>query len=88
MLKRGNWANDVVWGNAGLGLEPYNPLTWARKHAIAAGKVAGALTALLLQGDLGPVARRLVEAAGRDGKAIGLRKAVQLLLHCPTFQLA
>jgi uncharacterized protein (DUF1800 family) len=88
VLKRGNWANDVVWGNAELGIEPYDPLAWARRHAVGAGKAAEALTALLLQGDLGPVARRLVDAAGRDGKPVGLRKAVQLLLHCPTFHLA
>jgi uncharacterized protein (DUF1800 family) len=88
VLERGNWCNDVVWGNAELGLRPYDPLAWALEHGVGADKAAGALTALLLQGDLGPAARRLVEAAGRDGTAAGLRKAVQLLLHCPAFQLA
>jgi uncharacterized protein (DUF1800 family) len=88
VLERGNWANDVIWGNAELGLEPYDPLAWARKHTVAPGKAAGALTSLLLQGEIGPGARGLVEKAGREGKPAGLRKAVQLLLHCPAFQLA
>jgi uncharacterized protein (DUF1800 family) len=87
VLERDNWGNDVVWGNAGLGLEPYDPLAWARKYGVGADKAAAVLTTLLLQGDLGPAATRLVEAAGRDGKPVGLRKAVQMLLHCPTFQL-
>jgi uncharacterized protein (DUF1800 family) len=88
VLERGNWANDVVWGNAELGLEPYNPLAWAKKHGVAPGKAPGALASLLLQEDVGPVARGLVEKAGRDGKPDGLRKAIQVLLHGPAFQLA
>jgi hypothetical protein len=87
LLERGNWGNDVVWGNADFGLRPYDPLAWASRHGLAPDKAADALTDLLLQGDLDPGARALARQAGRDGTADGLRKAIQLLLHCPEFQL-
>jgi uncharacterized protein (DUF1800 family) len=88
VLERGNWGNDVVWGNADFGLRPYDPLSWARKYAIAPENATGAYLDLLLQGDLDDKARDLILRAGRDGKADGLRKALQLILHCPEFQLA
>jgi uncharacterized protein (DUF1800 family) len=87
LLERGNWGNDIVWGNADYGLKPYDPLAWAKKNEIAPEKAADALTDLLLQGDLDAQARALVQRAGRDGTADGLRKAIQMLLHCPEYQL-
>jgi uncharacterized protein (DUF1800 family) len=87
VLERGNWANDVVWGNADLDLKPYDPLAWAKAYDLAPGKSAPALLELLLQGDADAKDRALVLAAGRDGSAAGLRKALQRALHCPEYQL-
>jgi uncharacterized protein (DUF1800 family) len=88
LLERGNWGNDLVWGNADFGLRPYDPLAWAARYGLTPQEAADALTDLLLQGDLDPEARALVQQVSRDGTADGLRKAVQLVLHCPEFQLS
>jgi uncharacterized protein (DUF1800 family) len=87
LLERGNWGNDLVWGNADFGMRPYDPLAWAARHGIAPDRTPDALTELLLQGELDSGARALVRQAGHDGTADGLRKALQLVLHCPEFQL-
>ena len=88
ILERGNWANDLVWGNPDLGMKPYDPLAWANRYEIAPEKAAEAFLDLLLQGDAAPKARERILSAGRDGTADGLRKALQLILHCPEYQLA
>ncbi len=88
VLERGNWCNDVVWGNADFGLKPYDPLAWAKRYGVAPGKAAEALLDLLLQADGGSRAREAILRAGRGGTPDGLRKAVQLILHCPEYQLA
>jgi hypothetical protein len=88
LLERSNWSNDVVWGNADFDLKPYYPLSWAKRNGIAVEKTADAFAELLLQGELDAEARGLVQSAGREGTADGLRKALQLLLHCPEYQLA
>ncbi len=87
ILERGNWASDVVWGNPQFGLLPYDPEAWAKRYAVAPEMAAAMFANLLLQGDLSPKGRELVMTAGRDGRPDGLRKAVQLLLHCPEYQL-
>jgi uncharacterized protein (DUF1800 family) len=88
VLERGNWCNDVIWGNADFGLNAYDPLAWARGYAVAPERAAEAFLDLLLQGDAGPRGRDAVAQAGRDGKADALRKALQLTVHCPEYQLA
>jgi hypothetical protein len=88
VLERGNWCNDVIWGNAEFGLRPYDPQAWAKRHGVAPGKAAEALLELLLQGDCDDRDRELVLRAGGDGSADGLRKALQLIVHCPIYQLA
>jgi uncharacterized protein (DUF1800 family) len=88
VLARGNWCNDVIWGNAGLGLPPYDPLAWVQRHGIAAGETTAAFLDLLLQGECDDQARDLILRVGRDGSADGLRKALQLIVHCPEYQLA
>jgi uncharacterized protein (DUF1800 family) len=88
VLERGNWCNDVIWGNADFGLSPYDPLAWAKRYAVAPETAAGAFLGLLLQGDAGAAARDAVTRAGRDGKPDSLRKALQLIVHCPEYQLA
>jgi uncharacterized protein (DUF1800 family) len=88
VVERGNWCNDVLWGNARFGLTPYDPLAWARRHGVAAEKAADAFLDLLLQGEADDRARDLIRRAGRAGSADSLRKALQLIVHCPEFQLA
>jgi uncharacterized protein (DUF1800 family) len=88
MLERGNWCNDVLWGNADFGLRPYDPLAWAGRYGVAPGKAAEAFLELLLQGECDDRNRDLVLRTGRDGGADGLRKALQLIVHCPEYQLA
>jgi uncharacterized protein (DUF1800 family) len=88
LLERGNWCNDLVMGNPDLGLAPYDPLAWAENYGIAADRAAEAFVDLLLQGDLDSKARDLILRTGRDGKPDSLRKALQLALHCPEYQLA
>jgi uncharacterized protein (DUF1800 family) len=88
VLARGNWCNDVIWGNAGFGLPAYDPLACARRHGMAAEKATPAFLDLLLQGECDDQARDLILRAGHDGSADGLRKALQLIVHCPEYQLA
>ncbi len=88
VLERGNWANDVVWGNADQGMKPYDPLAWAKRHGIAPEKATEALLGLLVQGDVVPKDRELILRTGRPGTPDAVRKALQLILHCPEYQLA
>jgi len=88
VLARGNWCNDVIWGNPGVGLPAYDPLAWAERHGLSAEKAATAFVDLLLQGECDDRARDLIVRVGRDGRADGLRKALQLILRCPEYQLA
>ena len=88
LLERGNWIADVVWGNPDLGLAPYDPLAWAQRCQIEPARIAEAMTELLLQGDLSDQARALIARAAADGSADRSRTAVQLILHCPEYQLS
>jgi uncharacterized protein (DUF1800 family) len=88
VLERGNWVTHLVWGEPNLGMKPFDVAAWARRHDIAPEKTVAALTDLVLQNDLGEKARALVTKAGQNGKPDSLRKALQLLLNCPEFQLA
>jgi uncharacterized protein (DUF1800 family) len=88
VLERDNWVNDLLWGNADFGLTPYDPLAWAQAEHLVAGQATAALIDLLLQGDLSPQDRPLIERAGRAGTGDDIRKALQLMLHCPQYQLA
>jgi uncharacterized protein (DUF1800 family) len=87
VLQRGNWANDLIWGNIDFGLNPYDPLAWAKRNNIAPEQTAARLLDLL-QDDAGPKARKLILDAGRSGTADDLRKSLQRIVHCPEFQLA
>jgi hypothetical protein len=42
----------------------------------------------MLPGDGSVRAREEILRAGRDGTADALRKALQLIVHCPEYQLA
>jgi uncharacterized protein (DUF1800 family) len=88
LLARSNWVADVVWGNSDLDMAPYDPLAWARRQGLAPGEAVEGYIAVLLQGDLSAHARSLALSAGRGGGPDGLRKAIQILLHCPEYHLA
>jgi uncharacterized protein (DUF1800 family) len=88
VLERGNWANDVVWGNADLGIPRYEPAAWAMQNAVAARGTVESLIDLLLQDGLSADDRTLVLRAAGDGSPDRLRRALQLLVHCPHYQLA
>jgi uncharacterized protein (DUF1800 family) len=87
LLERGNWCNDLVWGNPDLGMPAYDPAAWARRNGIEPARTVDALLELLLQGEATPEDRALIRrAAGGGGD--GPRRALQLALHCPGCQLA
>jgi len=88
LLERTNWAADIIWGRSENGLAPFDPLAWAARSKLRPDRASGALLDLLLEGELGDEARRLVLDAGREGTLDGLRKALQRLANCPEFQLA
>lgn len=88
VLERANWANDLLWGTPELNMVPYDPAAWGRQQGISIKQAGEAFTQLLLQEDLAPKVMDLVGQAASDGTADGLRKAVQLLVHCPEYQLA
>jgi uncharacterized protein (DUF1800 family) len=88
LLERGNWVSDVIWGNATVGVMPYDPLAWSIAHGLRPDQAAAALVDLLLQSDLDPRARALIDRTAAPASADALRKALQLALHTPDFQLA
>jgi uncharacterized protein (DUF1800 family) len=88
LLDRGNWVSDVIWGNTTVGVLPYDPLAWAKAHSLRPNQAPAALVDLLLQGDLDPRARALIERTTAPASVDALRKALQLALHTPDFQLA
>ena len=88
LLARSNWTSDLVWGNRSLAIVPFDPGAWASHHQIAPENTIDCLAKLLLQEDLAPEARSRAVEAGRHGGADGARKALQILLNCPEFQLA
>jgi uncharacterized protein (DUF1800 family) len=87
-LARSNWVADVVWGKADLDMKAFDPVAWAKSNRLPPKETAAGLIDLILQGDLAPEARQMVLHAARDGQPQSLRKALQLLLHCPECQLA
>jgi uncharacterized protein (DUF1800 family) len=88
LLERDSWGNDLIWGNADFGLAAYDPLGWAKGQNLGAPETTPALIDLLLQGDLDAQDRQLIERTASDGRADSIRKALQLILHCPQYQLA
>jgi uncharacterized protein (DUF1800 family) len=88
VLARANWAADLVWGNPSLAIEPFDAVAWAAGKGITLDHAVDCLADLLLQDDIAPEARTLAIDTGRDGRPDSLRKALQILLHCPECQLA
>jgi uncharacterized protein (DUF1800 family) len=87
VLERSNWAGDVLWGNRDLDMPPFDPLAWAAHHELPPPRAAAALMDLLFQGRLDAADRAEVVRAGTAATAEALRRALQLALHCPEFQL-
>jgi uncharacterized protein (DUF1800 family) len=88
LLERGNWSSDVVWGNPALGMSAFDPFAWATRNQIPSAQAAATLIELLVQGDLGNEDRQLILRTAGEGGADQLRGALQLIVHCPGFQLA
>jgi hypothetical protein len=66
----------------------FDPVAWLDGQGVKPVHGAAAFMNLLLQDDLATDSRNQVLAAGRDCSLTGMRKALQLVLHCPEFQLA
>ncbi len=88
VLERGNWCNDVIWGNADLGIPRYDPAAWGQRNRVRARQVGPALLELLVQDGVSAEDRELILRAAGDGSPDWLRRALQLIVHCPHFQLA
>ncbi len=88
LLERGNWVGDIVWGNATVGVLPYDPPAWGKARDLRPDQAAAALVDLLLQDDLDPRARAVIDRTAAPATADALRRALQLALHTPDFQLA
>ena len=88
LLARSNWTNDLIWGNRSMGIVSFDPAAWAIDNRIASGHAVRRLADLLLQEDLAPEARSPAVEAGRDGHDEGIRRALQILMNVPEFQLA
>ena len=86
VLERGNWCNDILWGNPDLGIPRYDPAAWVDR-AGAGARPAEALIELLLQDGPDADERALILRAAQGRGADRLRRALQLAVHCPHFQL-
>lgn len=87
LLQRANWASDVVWGNADLGMKPFDAVGWAQANGIRPDQVANAMADLLLQRSVDPKTTDLARQAAHEDRADGPRRALQILLQAPEFQL-
>jgi hypothetical protein len=88
VLERSNWIADVVWGNPDFGVAPFEPLNWAERNGVPRNRIVATFMDLFLQTDLSERARTLILDTGREGTADVLRRALQLTLHYPVYQLA
>ena len=87
VVARSNWLSEVIWGNPAWDMPPFDPLAWAERNRIPPREAGRALVELLVQGDVSPLARDAALSSRARADADGLRKAAQLLVHCPEYQL-
>lgn len=87
LISRTNWAADVVWGNAELGIPPWEPQEWARHQLPPITDAAQSQIDLCLQASLPQATREIILRTARDQSPNSLRKALQLVLNCPESQL-
>jgi uncharacterized protein (DUF1800 family) len=88
LLERGNWCNDVIWGNEDLDMPPLDVAAWAERNAIPRARRAPALIELLLSDVLDEESRRRILGTAGSGEPDSLRRALQLIVHHPRFHLA
>ena len=88
LLQRNNWLTDVIWGNATVGVEPFDPIEWIEQNEITPGDSFSAFVDLLLQGDASDEVLELATSVVKKGDATACRKAVQILLSTPECQLS
>jgi hypothetical protein len=88
LLERGNWCNDVIWGNPDLGIPRFDTAAWAMRNGVPPRRTAERLIDLLLQGGAHADDRAAILRTAGDGAPDRLRRALQLIAHCPQFQLA
>jgi uncharacterized protein (DUF1800 family) len=87
VVARTNWLSEVIWGNTAWDMPPFDPLGWAKRNGIALEDIGPALVELFVQGDLSPEARDAALGTARPLDGESLRKAAQILVHCPEYQL-
>lgn len=87
LLARGNWVNDVIWGNPRQGIRAWTPQVSAVHPNAATAEAVTAFIELFFQDSLDVESRNQVLQAASDNRPESLRMALQLLLHCPAFQL-
>jgi uncharacterized protein (DUF1800 family) len=88
VLERGNWCNDVIWGNPDLGIPRYDPAAWAQRNGVRTRQAGQRLLELLVQDGVSAENREMILRTAGDGSAPnGLRRALQMIVHCPHFQL-
>jgi uncharacterized protein (DUF1800 family) len=88
VIERGNWCNDVIWGNDALGIPPFDVVAWAQRNGILPAQAAASLIAFLLSDVLDEELRRQILRMASSGEPDALRRALQLIVHNPRFQLA
>jgi uncharacterized protein (DUF1800 family) len=87
VVERTNWLSGVIWGDPAWDKPPFDPLAWVERNSIPPREAGHALVELLVQDDISPQARDAAFSVARRGDADGLRKAAQVLVHCPEYQL-
>jgi uncharacterized protein (DUF1800 family) len=87
VVERTNWLSAVIWGDPEWDMPPFDPLAWAERNGVPPHEIAPALVELLVQGDLSQEVREVALGIARPADAVALRKAAQLLVHCPEYQL-
>ena len=62
LIERGNWCNDVIWGNDDFGMPPFDVRAWAERNDIPLARIAASLIELLLSDVLDDESRRQIHA--------------------------
>lgn len=88
LLERGNWCNDVIWGNDDFGMPPFDVAAWAERNEIPLARTVASLIELLLSDVLDDESRRQILRRASSGEPDALRRALQLIVHNPRFHLA
>ena len=90
MVERTLWMTDQIWGNttSEYPTEPVGLLRWSEKNEIDADDIGRALIDLTLQDDVPAASKKLILSTARSRNEVALRKALQLIVHCPAYHLS